>query len=435
MSRNFRLFAWFMVGFLIAAVPMLSFAATIMPVTVPGVSAVGNELVYTSRAGVASMVYPTLATSAPLSIPVATMVPPGRQLMVIPASVAVAVPRVASAVVALARLSGPVGLGLTLLPILCQETSICQSSTDPNNFSKLTSQSQPQPAIYRVINSTNYSTALAACQNTVDLWCAFPVSGCGQVSVTSETATTIACRGYNSPQVEWKTTTGLKILQSCPAGYTLTNGVCVSDTPMASPPTEGDWSAAISALTSAVSAMGNIVAGLQSVGQPVPINKPVLSPTSSTSSPTSTVNRDPQGNVINTTSTTTTTNIAPVTNTSTTNTVSVTQITNTTVTNNLGQVTSTTDTASDPPAEDDPTIEFDTVPETDLEKQELPLTLTPVSWGEGSCPPDPSVSVMGHQIAVPVHVVCQYMSGVRTAVIAVFALIAAYIVVGVKFEG
>jgi hypothetical protein len=43
--------------------------------------------------------------------------------------------------------------------------------------------------------------------------------------------------------------------------------------------------------------------------------------------------------------------------------------------------------------------------------------------------------VLGHQIVVPVHVVCNYMSGVRMAVLAFFALVAAYIIIGVKHEG
>lgn len=426
MNRSLRLFAWFMFGFLIVAFPLLSFAAAIYPVSVPGVSAVGSELIYTSRAGVASMVYPSLATSAPLSIPVSTMVPPGRQLMVIPAAIAVNGPRVAAAVVGLARLSGPVGLGLTLLPILCEETGICQSTTNPTVYEKPTTSSNTSLLGYKLNEADPISsTPLAACQyyrsdmTTATPWSTDSVTGF--VTYNCGIGTTL----WNFLAVP---------VVGCGAGYTLSGSTCTGPSTVA-PPTENDWSSAVSKLTAAVSKMAQLVSGLQGMNQPVPIDKPVLSPTSSTSSPISTVNRDPQGNVINTTNTSTTTNVAPVTNTSTTNTVLVTQITNTTITNNLGQVTGTTETASDPPPPEDPEIEFDTVPDSPLEKQELPITLTPVSWGEGSCPPDPSVSVLGHQVAVPVHVVCQYMSGVRTAVIAVFALIAAYIVVGVKFEG
>jgi hypothetical protein len=180
--------------------------------------------------------------------------------------------------------------------------------------------------------------------------------------------------------------------------------------------------------------MASIVAGLQGLNQPVPIDKPVLSPVSQTSPPLSTVKRDPLGNVINTTTTTTTTNISPVTNNNTTNQVTVNQITNTTVTNANGEVESTTDTTSDPAPDDETTIEFDDVPDKDLEKQEIPLTLEPVSWGEGSCPADPVVSVMGTSIAIPVHVACDYMSTVRPIVLAFFALISAYIIIGVRQE-
>ena len=434
MSRNFRNFLWFFLGILIFGVPMFAFAATTYPVSVPGVSAVGSGLVYTSRAGIASVVYPSLATTAPLSVPlpsVAGMVASNRQLMVIPAAVAVSVPRVAAAVTNLARIANPIGLGLTLLPIVCAETGICQKATSPTEF-ETSSGGDPTTAIVKWkpqwVSPYDFTSVSNLCSYDLSLW-----PGGYECTNVNEQTGTYGIKNTASGAILGRAGT---ISKSCPSGYTLTpDGSCLADSIAPHAPTDPEWEAAAAKLATALNRMPDMVKGLQDAGQPVPIDKPVLSPVSSTTNPTSVVNRGAVGNIINTTTTSITTTVSPVTNTSTTNTVNVTQITNTTVTDPTGATTGTTQTSGDPPPPEDTEIEFDTVPDSDLTKQDFPGTLNPVSWGEGSCPPDPVVTVLGHPIAVPVHVVCQYMTGVRTAVIAVFALIAAYIVVGVKFEG
>lgn len=424
MIRLFRLMFWFFFGVAIAAVPMFSKAAE-MPVPIPGVSTnAAGELIHTSRAGVTSVVYPSLQTTTPLSVPLppaAGMVQPGKQLMVIPTTISPNVARVASAVIGLARLSGPVGLGLTLLPIVCAETGICSSSTAVNQLVK------NMPGGFYSDFGNGIPGPLSSPQAVCDArrillnW--------SPLFLISENPTN-AGTYHNLPLVR---------VGRCAdsAGnvmgfaYQSLDGSVVSV-----PAVESDLLAATTKLAAATNRMGDIVNGLNSLGQPIPIDKPVLSPVSATTPSETTVNRDSAGNIVNTTTTNTTTNISPVTNTSTTNTVNVTQTTNTTTTGPTGAVTSTTVKSAEPPKPDDPEIGFDDVPDVNLERQELPLNMAaPSSWGEGSCPPDPSVSVMGHPIAVPVHVVCDYMVGVRGAVIALFALISAYIVIGVKFEG
>lgn len=426
--KSARLLLWFFVGFLISAVPMLAFAATTYNVPVAGVSSTPSGLVHTSRLGISSPLYPALSTTSPLGIPIATMVPPGKQLMVIPTSIAANVPRVAGAVVGLARLSGPIGLGLTLLPILCQETSICQSGTS-NDFSKL---SVPSSSYFETVGRDSSGQNVLIKGTT-------PEEACLSAVATYNANTTVIHTYVRSTNTEcvYSTVSAGSMLQTiyarfCPSGQALIGQSCATATPTNLPPTDEDWASAVTKLTAAVNRMGDIVSGLQALGQPVPVNKPVLSPVSQTSPPLSTVKRDPQGNVINTTTTTTTTNISPVTNTNTTNQVTVNQITNTTVTNANGEVESTSDTTSDPAPEDETAIEFDDVPDSELEKQEIPLTLEPESWGEGSCPSDPTVNVMGAVVTIPVSTVCDYMTMIRPVVLAFFALVSAYIVIGVK---
>lgn len=423
MKRLFYLMFWFFFGVALVAVPMFTFASE-FPVYVPGVSAVGENLIYTSRAGISSVVYPSMATTAPLNVPLPPVagVPAGNQLMTIPATISPNVARVAQSVVLLARIAGPVGLGVNLLSILCSETSLCSSASSPSTLVK---------------NSLGGYCNTSGSVN--------PQYACGQATCDARTAeinyphATYVPKSFGDTgnivriaecknDAYWQ---GVQPGQVVGTVYKRLDGSTVS-----APPVEGDFNDAISKLTAATSRMADIVSGLQGQGQPVPIDKPVLSPSSVSSPADTVVNRDAQGNITNTTTTTTTTNSSPVTNNKTENTTNITQTTITTVTNSSGGVTSTTTKAAEPPKPDDPDIQFDKVDDVPLEKQELPLSMpAPSSWGEGSCPGDPSVSVMGHPITVPVHVVCAYMEGVRGAVIAVFALISAYIVIGVKFEG
>lgn len=414
----FRPVFWFFFGVALVAVPMFSYASE-MSVPIAGVSTnAAGELIHTSRAGVTSVVYPALQTTTPLSVPLPPaggMVQPGKQLMVIPTTITPNVARVAGAVVSLARLSGPVGLGLTLLPILCAETTICQSASNP---SQLTIQTATGGQYLSDSPAPVYPSPQAICDakkpgsSFVQSWAIDESYNGGPTHIHG------GCifQGGNYQSVIY--IMGTRIL-----------GVGT--------PSEADLTAATTKLAAATNRAAELIAGLQGLGQPVPIDKPVLSPVSATTPSETTVNRDSAGSIVNTTTTNTTTNISPVTNTSTTNTVNVTQTTNTTTTGPTGAVTSTTQKSAEPPKPpDDPEIGFDDVPDVNLERQELPLNMAaPSSWGEGACPPDPSVSVMGHPVAVPVHVVCDYMVGVRGAVIALFALISAYIVIGVKFEG
>lgn len=399
---------WFFLGVAIAAVPMFAMAAE-MPVPISGVSTnAAGELIHTSRAGITSVVYPALQTTTPLSVslpPAGGMVQPGKQLMVIPTTITPNVARVAGAVVGLARLSGPVGLGITLLPILCTETGLCASATDPNTLVK---------------NSPG------------DYWKDVPHFGAQQFASMQAICDARSPGAGVALYVDGNTCLGVPAPH-----YLYATGTIYHDGPVvARTPTDPDYSAAAVQLAAATSRLAEVVNGLNNLGQPIPIDKPVLSPASATTPAETTVNRDQAGNIVNTITTTTTTTIAPVTNTSTANTVNVTQVTNTSTTGPTGAVTSTTQKSAEPPKPDEPEIGFDDVPDVNFERQELPLNMAaPSSWGEGSCPPDPSVSVMGHPIAVPVHVVCDYMVGVRGAVIALFALISAYIVIGVKFEG
>lgn len=472
MSRDLRAFAWFCFGVMLSFAMMVPVYASEYPVNVPGVSAGSDgKLYFTGPNGRTGPVYsginstpitvanppnapfsrvefPFKASTAPLTVPIPA--PPGgsasSQVMQIPTTISPNAARVAALVVGFARFSGPIGIGLNLANLVCSNTQLCQlpglnGQPAPNEFGKFNVPAVPVNTIYGLYGSTVYDASTFNAAQAKYCYVYNPTyfvkpNGCN----ATPNASICYFECVNSGGATSGTIESVKKTSSCPTGYTGPDqyGVCTGPQTVTTP-TDNDWQDSIAKLTALTTKMADMVTGLQDKSQPVPIDKPVLSPSSATAPSQSVVNRDATGNVTNTTTTTTTTTNTPVTNNTTTNTTNITQTTITTVTNNAGDTTSTTTTTAEPkPPEEppeDPTIEFDEVPETPLPEQQLPLSLTTNSWGEGNCPPDPSLSVMGTQMTVPVHVVCGYMSSVRPAVIAFFGLIAAYIVVGVKFEG
>lgn len=408
MSRYFNLLLWFAFGFGLAAAPMFAFAS-IQSVNIPNYvrGPSGNYYQAGSATGQQLIQYtPTSTVNASVRVPVTPGLPVTRAVTV-PVRVPVNAARVAAATIAIVKSVGPVGLGLALLPVVCEVTQICQSSTDPSTLVKTNPSTQP--------GSFPSCAAAAGYCNSSDS----AISGTWFRIVSGFVAPS-GCVAIKF--VAW----------DYPAGVYDCSGAPLP--PAEAPVTDSDLAAAAAALAAATASLNGVVDKLTAAGKPIPVDDPQSDPLTSTSPSTTTVNRDPTGAVTSTTTTTVTTNISPVSNTSTSTTSNVTQNISTSVTNNSG--TSVSVTTAEPPEPEDPEIEFDTVDDVPLEEQELPLSMpAATSWGEGSCPPDPSVSVMGHPIAIPVHVVCDYMIGVRMAVIAFFALISAYIVIGVKFEG
>jgi hypothetical protein len=173
----------------------------------------------------------------------------------------------------------------------------------------------------------------------------------------------------------------------------------------------------------------------QTASMPVPINFPTPAPSSITESPTVTTQTDSANNPVSQTTSQTTYNSNPVSN-SVTNISYTTTSTTTNLTNNTKTTNTTTsappaeNTKAPPPPEPDPT--FDSVDDISLPTQDLTNTLAYTSWGEGTCPADPSASYLGHSIVIPFHVVCNAAGYIRPIVLLLGLLISGYIVSGVR---
>jgi hypothetical protein len=167
---------------------------------------------------------------------------------------------------------------------------------------------------------------------------------------------------------------------------------------------------------------------------PLPVTIPTPAPSSVTDSPVITTQTDAAGNPVTRTTTQTTYNSNPVTN----NTTNITQNDVTTVTNLTNNTTTTTTTNSAPnpdaskPPDPPPDPKFDTVEDVNLPTQNLGSNLTFSSWGDGTCPGDPSVNYLGHGFVIPFHVVCNAAGYIKPIVLLLAAIISGYIVSGVR---
>jgi hypothetical protein len=119
-------------------------------------------------------------------------------------------------------------------------------------------------------------------------------------------------------------------------------------------------------------------------------------------------------------------------------------VTNTTIINNNGQVTTINETP--PPAnQEDPEdpctrnpdrvgcAKMDQPSGPELDKQEKPVSVTPdAGWGSdaGSCPAPLQATVLGQSVAIDNTLVCQFLSGIRFAVIGMCGLAATLIFLG-----
>lgn len=196
-------------------------------------------------------------------------------------------------------------------------------------------------------------------------------------------------------------------------------------------PTEQDWTNAEpklnvdGAITPLVTSGGNLP--LSAVPSFPPVSKPVAT--------TTTTLKDGAGNVTGTQTSTTTMNVS---STNTVNNYNVTETTITNTYNNSGQLTGSSTTAGDtPPKTPDtkpPIIEFDQVPASDLQTVEVPGTFQPSTWGGGTCPSDTTVNYKHGQLTFKMQPACDFASGIRPVTLVLSALIAAYLISGVRID-
>lgn len=222
---------------------------------------------------------------------------------------------------------------------------------------------------------------------------------------------------------------------SCSAGYVEQLGQCVL-TVATRPLVEQDWTDAETKLNAQPQ---QTATALYNSDAPVPVLASTQSaPVTQQIAQTSTQTKDAQGNITGTQVATTS---VKVEDTSTTNNVTynVTEVTTITTYNENNEITNTqTSTADNSPPKtgtDETTISFDDVPPAQLEEEAPEFDLfSPVSWGEGTCPPDETLDLSLTSLTISWEPTCNVAEQLRPILILFASIAAMYIVSGVSRE-
>lgn len=175
---------------------------------------------------------------------------------------------------------------------------------------------------------------------------------------------------------------------------------------------------------------------LYDAGAPLPVDASTQSsPVTQQISQISTQTKDAQGNVVGTQVVTTSVKVED-TSTASNVTYNVTETTTITNYNENNEITSTQTSTSDteqPKAAEDTDISFDNVSDAQLETEEIDVQLeTPVSWGEGTCPPDETLTLQGRSYSISYEPACDAAADLRPIFVLLASVTALFIVAGVS---
>ncbi|MDR5171423.1 hypothetical protein IHQ56_06295 [Methylobacillus flagellatus] len=347
----------------------------------------------------------------------------------------------------LAKRVGPLGLGLTAAGLLCEYSDICSGPSDPDDpaseptWTLTDPASKPMPYIRFATNTQNgrypyreFSTYTEAC----DFMAPLTATSNGFVMVSIQSCTlsnnqvlmTILDTKGNTQGTFGPATR----IWNCPATHTLNGATCQPNNPdrrLPIPPNEWPGPDDVPELNTP-----DIIPDLIDGGEPIPVETPEIDPKtvpSPAGSTTETI-RNGAGEPIGTKTTDTTVTVTPAgpttVNITETTTITETNITNNTTTTTVQDTTLPNDEDQSEKPKEDQDIETDNVQDKDLDRFEVPDTFDYESWGGGSCPGDPAVSVLGKSVTIPVHTVCDGLTMLRPVVLIIAFLAAAYIISG-----
>ncbi|BBL35721.1 hypothetical protein Nstercoris_01996 [Nitrosomonas stercoris] len=199
------------------------------------------------------------------------------------------------------------------------------------------------------------------------------------------------------------------------------------------PANEADWTTAETKLAAQPQ---QVAESLYNSNGPVPVDGSTQSaPVTKQISQISSQTKDELGNVTGTQIETKTVKVED-TSTTTEVTYNVTEITTITNYNENNQITSTQTSTADteqPKAAEDTDISFDNVSDVQLDTEEIDVQLeTPVSWGEGTCPPDETLTLQGRSYAISYEPACEAAADLRPIFVLLASVTALFIVAGVS---
>lgn len=379
---------------------------------------IDGELHIQKPGGGTSLMYPNIGISK--QIPVNTskgqfLVPIEKTFPVVPAKVG----KVATRFV---RSLPLIATGLAIYDTLCDLADICKSSPTDSNLVYMS-----QPTIYPTAGADFHSCAYTPYPSTVYA----TISGVKYQYITAVDS---------SPPCAGTVPAGYSRVTRCttPAlacGYYGLFRKIVTSYPPSSPVplTEGNWTDAETKLNAKPQQTAE---ALYNSDAPVPVDASThAAPVTQQTAQTSTQTKDAQGNI---TGTQTQTSTVTVTDNSTTSNVTYNVTENTTIANynENGEVTGTQTSTTDnqppkPPQQEETTISFDDVPPDQLEQEAPEFNLpAPVSWGEGTCPPDVDLGIYG--LSISYAPACDTAEMLRPIFLLLASVSAMFIVAGVS---
>ncbi len=330
---------------------MGAFAATPVTLDTGLFFDVAGTMWYKTVGGQNTLMYPDLQISK--TLPVQTNY--GSKNVAITRQPRIDLPRVGASVVGIAKLMGPIGVGISLAQLICSQSKICDSGsgawqkpadvevagfpqTLSGNFYWYSPSNSPADG------SGKYPTATASCSAlNAALTISQPSLAPYTWILSGETLSAANCASKNVLNQTTNYTMTRANGSGCPARYSLIGGICelTSGNPTARAVADADWTAAKTALSTQ-----NMIQPLLDASQPVPVYVPPVVPLiSQVIDTTSTTN--PDGTRTDTTTTLTTTDTSSA---SAPNSYTINETTTTNIYNTSNVLINTTTTNTDPPA-------------------------------------------------------------------------------------
>lgn len=351
-------------------------------------------------------------------------------------TVAVEVPRIGKAVRSFAVASGPVGLTLTAVSLVCELTNICNQAGEwffNNPYSDSVDYPASTPTVGYYITGGIDGTQAASVSLSCKLAAGKQLAG-STTTLISETLCeekTSAGAFFRNIPVYWYNSGSV-----CPPHYTKTGTTCtLSENVNTGPATSADWDSKESLLND-----DRFISELLSVNAPVPVGNPSFSApvTVPIGSNTKTV-KDANGNV---TGTETTTSEAvldlPSSGENPSGSPTIIKIIENHTTNNYNtnnELTGSTTTTSGGTEQQQPQsqsveIEIDNIEATPLQERAVPFPFETDSWGSGSCPADRTVNYHYGTLNLTFEPACQFAEGIKPIVLILAGFIAMFIIMG-----
>ncbi|SFM30474.1 virulence factor TspB C-terminal domain-related protein [Nitrosomonas communis] len=337
--------------------------------------------------------------------------------------------RMGKAVIGVVRTVSPIGsvaiLGSVFVSLLCSETQICQKSgtDDLEKVGDSAYNGYPTETTYGRwfgwAGSPTYPSAELACGDPTRLQQNIGANTVFDHIEATTDPNVYKCYGKRTTDnTVWYASNTSRTANSCATGYTYNSatGKCVLDSqPHAV--TEADLTAAEAKITSP-----NWDQILIDKGVALPVkDTPILQPLTQTLGTETTTNKDQAGNVIGTTTKTTSLTLNDSATRARPGSVSATETQTITNYNTSNQVinSTTVQTSAPPPEKPLPpiTVHFDNAEDFPIETKDINTTVNSPTWGESTCPAPINVATSNNSFTIPTQPLCDFATGARPIVL------------------